>query len=133
MSKQRLRQFIGVGQVIKEGTRDGERVIKVRQQKMRLDTRLMMYFPHKKDRWCLDPVGAKPGDIIVMKNLQERYKKDVYAKVDSIMFAVGNIVDPVTGRKCRGTEYIDEAAREEESGQRNVEVMTKKTVVETEL
>ena len=69
----------------------------------------------------------------MMKNLQHRYKKDVFAKVDSIMFAVGNIEDPVTGRKCRGTEYIDEVSRNEEASRRQLEVLTKKIVVDTEL
>jgi len=66
------------------------------------------YFPGKRDKWCLDKLDTRIGDIVVCKNLDQRFSKQVYSQIDSIMYKVGVTVDPLTGRKCRGTDFIDD-------------------------
>jgi len=38
--------------------------------------------------------------------------KDVNHYVAETIFPIGNVIDPVTGRRCRGTQYIDEINRQ---------------------
>ena len=46
------------------------------------------------------------------------------SEIQSIVFKQGAIVDPVTGRLCRGTEFLDEKERAEEILRRDVEEIT---------
>ena len=90
------------------------------------------YFPAKRDRWCVEQQNqTKIGDIVIMKNLPHAVDKDVFTKVNEVLYSVGNIKDPITGRLCRGTEFIDEEQRAQEVGRRQVEQMTqKRTIIE---
>jgi len=59
-----------------------------------------------------------------MRNLEFAIAKGVYTKIDEIMYQSGNIRDPLTGRLCRGTEFIDEEVRAEEKIQREKNTST---------
>jgi len=37
--------------------------------------------------------------------------KDVNHFVAETVFPIGNVIDPVTGHRCRGTQYLDEVNR----------------------
>jgi len=51
------------------------------------------------------------GDLVLVKKLDEPLIKDVNHFVAEHVFPMGNVIDPVTGRRCRGTEYLDEVNR----------------------
>ncbi|XP_045193284.2 28S ribosomal protein S17, mitochondrial-like [Mercenaria mercenaria] len=129
MSK--LTPMVAVGQVIKHRIWRDNRLVKVRLQRMSLDTNLLMYFPKQKDKWSVDIKNeTKVGDIVVIRNLDETLGLDIYSKVDNILYQVGATVDPVTGRPCRGTEFLDEDRRKVEQSKRNVEDLRVKKTVE---
>ncbi|XP_052817640.1 28S ribosomal protein S17, mitochondrial-like [Mya arenaria] len=115
----RVTEMVRIGQVIKKNARGDLNLVKVRAQNMKIDRRLMMYFPSKKDRWCLDENNStKVGDIVVMRHLERPVAREVFTKIGEIMFQVGNVRDPLTGRLCRGTEYVDETSRFQEQTRR---------------
>ncbi|KAH3776687.1 hypothetical protein DPMN_178118 [Dreissena polymorpha] len=132
MNRTGMAAMVRIGQVIKKSTRGDLNLVKVRAQNMKLDRRLMIYFPAKRDRWCVEQQNqTKIGDIVIMKNLPHAVDKDVFTKVNEVLYSVGNIKDPITGRLCRGTEFIDEEQRAQEVGRRQVEQMTqKRTIIE---
>ncbi|KAL4234376.1 37S ribosomal protein S17 mitochondrial [Mactra antiquata] len=124
-----------VGQVIRCSRRGSRPVYKVRAPKMSLDTNLLMYFPRKKDYWCVNstPEDCTVGDIVVVRERGHIDDKllDVKYRVDSIMFKNGAVIDPVTGRPCRGTEFLDTESRVIEQSKRKVEEFTKLEKVES--
>lgn len=112
MSRSNLTPFIGLGQVVKHRMYGDLKVVKVRLQKMSLDKNLLMYFPKKTDKWSADfKKECKLGDIVVIKNLDEKIGYDVSCKVEYVMYSTGAVRDPVTGKLCRGTDFIDEEDR----------------------
>ncbi|WAR11621.1 hypothetical protein MAR_025801, partial [Mya arenaria] len=86
----RVTEMVRIGQVIKKNARGDLNLVKVRAQNMKIDRRLMMR-----------PVA-----------------REVFTKIGEIMFQVGNVRDPLTGRLCRGTEYVDETSRFQEQTRR---------------
>ena len=51
------------------------------------------------------------GDVVLIKSLEEQKIPQVRHEVIDMVYKLGAIVDPVTGRRCRGKDYIDEAER----------------------
>ncbi|XP_060603048.1 small ribosomal subunit protein uS17m-like [Ruditapes philippinarum] len=91
----------------------------------------MEYFPKKQDKWSVDFKGeTKVGDIVVITKTKERTVKNLNTVIDSILFQVGETIDPVTGRRCRGTQFIDEKSRKEEQSERRVKEYKIKRLVE---
>ena len=70
------------------------------------------YFAEHTKHWASDPGGTcSLGDIVFMKKLPKPQSDTVYHYIKEIVFKVGEVVDPVTGRRCRGTEFIKEDQR----------------------
>ena len=70
------------------------------------------YFAEHTKHWASDPGGTcNLGDIVFMKKLAEPQSDQVYHYVHEIVFKVGEVVDPITGRRCKGTEFIKEDLR----------------------
>lgn len=59
------------------------------------------------------------GDIVVIRNLEKTEGRALNTYVDSFLYQVGNTVDPVTQRPCRGTEYLDPETRKIEESKRS--------------
>lgn len=49
------------------------------------------------------------GDIVMIENQEGVSKVKVTHQVDSIIFKLGRVMDPLTGRQCRGMDFVDEA------------------------
>ena len=72
----------------------------------------LQYYQKRVHYWAADPDGVcKDGDIVLIKQLEEPQSDRVKHYVKDFVFQVGNIVDPVTGRRCRGPEFINEDIR----------------------
>jgi small subunit ribosomal protein S17 len=48
---------------------------------------------------------------VIVKTLAQRQTVDINHFVAKMAFQCGNVRDPVTGRRCRGSQYIDESRR----------------------
>ncbi|XP_033753958.1 28S ribosomal protein S17, mitochondrial-like isoform X2 [Pecten maximus] len=85
--------------------------LKIQTSKMVLDRNLKKYFSGRKFYWAEDNSNdCLIGDIVLIRSLPKNLdKKRVTHKVDRVVYKLGCVVDPVTGRRCRGTEFEDEA------------------------
>ncbi|OWF52548.1 28S ribosomal protein S17, mitochondrial-like [Mizuhopecten yessoensis] len=99
-----------IGHVVKRSTANPNS-LKVDTQKMILDKELKSYFSTKRSIWVDDnSKDCLIGDIVLIKSLPRNADKSkVTHEVDHIVFKLGCVVDPITGRRCRGTEFVDEA------------------------
>lgn len=52
------------------------------------------------------------GDIVLLQRLPERMTTKVGHEVQEIVYKLGSVVDPITGTKCRGQQFIDETERQ---------------------
>jgi small subunit ribosomal protein S17 len=72
----------------------------------------LQYFNKEAQLWAADPnLKYDVGDLVIVKKLPEAQSADVRHYVAEPVFHIGNVIDPVTGRRCRGPEYIDETNR----------------------
>lgn len=59
------------------------------------------YFAHDALQQCT------VGDIVLLKALPERRTKHVQHELAEIVFKVGAVVDPLTGKKVAGAQYLE--------------------------
>lgn len=60
------------------------------------------YFAHDALRQCT------VGDVVLLKALPEARSKHVKHELVEIVYKVGRVVDPLTGKKVAGTEFIED-------------------------
>jgi len=51
------------------------------------------------------------GDMVLIEQMSEPQSDRVRHVIKEVVFPVGHIIDPVTGRRCKGIEYLDEDNR----------------------
>ncbi|XP_078278598.1 small ribosomal subunit protein uS17m [Rhinoraja longicauda] len=59
------------------------------------------YFAHDAEEQCT------VGDIVLLKALPERRTKHVKHELAEIVFKVGNIIDPITKKRCSGSKMFE--------------------------
>ncbi|XP_041455249.1 28S ribosomal protein S17, mitochondrial-like [Lytechinus variegatus] len=95
-----------IGQVI--GTKM-TRTAKVRVNKLQLDPFVTQYFPKRSTVFAHDPEeAAKLGDIVLVKELPIKKSTHVKYQMERIIYSLGNVTDPITGKKCDCYSYWDE-------------------------
>lgn len=72
----------------------------------------MQYFPNKSKVFAFDPKKVtKAGDIVLVKELEAKRTAFITHKIEKIIYSVGNVRDPITGRRCDSASYWDEDER----------------------
>ncbi|XP_035906804.1 28S ribosomal protein S17, mitochondrial [Anopheles stephensi] len=88
---------------------------KIRVRRMELDTNLNMYFKKDEFYFAYDPdKRCKTGDIVLIKELPEKLTRLISHSVEEIVYPLGDITDPITGKKVVVGKYredIEEANR----------------------
>ncbi|CAD7092322.1 unnamed protein product [Hermetia illucens] len=82
---------------------------KIRIRRMELDENLLMYF--KKDEFIFahDPEKkCKTGDIVLIKELPKKFTRLITHSVEEIVYPLGDITDPITGKKVVVGKYRDD-------------------------
>ena len=76
-------------------------------------SRLFLQYYEKHQKVWATTAGAActVGDIVRIRPQEEPQSDRVQHEVREVVFPVGRVVDPITGRRCRGTEYINESLR----------------------
>ena len=59
------------------------------------------YFAHDALQQCI------VGDIVLLKALPEKKSKHVNHELAEIVYKVGNVVDPLTGKKVAGRRFLE--------------------------
>ncbi|XP_075446045.1 small ribosomal subunit protein uS17m isoform X2 [Ascaphus truei] len=94
-----------VGKVI--GTKM-KKTAKVRVTRLVLDPYLLKFYNKRKTYFAHDALQqCTVGDIVLLKALPERRTKHVKHELSEIVYKVGRVVDPVTGRLCAGSLFLE--------------------------
>ncbi|TSP68504.1 28S ribosomal protein S17, mitochondrial [Bagarius yarrelli] len=94
-----------IGRVI--GTKM-RKTAKVRVTRMVLDPYLLKFYNKRKTYFAHDALEqCTVGDIVLLKALPERRSKHVKHELTEIVFKVGAVVDPLTGKKVAGPTYLE--------------------------
>ncbi|XP_043257727.1 28S ribosomal protein S17, mitochondrial isoform X1 [Colletes gigas] len=82
---------------------------KIRVQQPDFDEHILMYF-HKYDFvYAHDPEKrCKTGDTVLIQNLPNQLTRLITHKVVDIVFPLGDITDPITGKKVAAGKYRDD-------------------------
>ncbi|NXB99763.1 RT17 protein, partial [Alectura lathami] len=113
-----------VGKVI--GTKM-QKTAKVRVTRLVLDPYLLKFFNKRKTYFAHDPLQqCVVGDIVLLKALPERRSKHVKHELAEIVFKVGNVIDPITGKPCAGTRFLENLSDSENLTEADTTYLTEK-------
>ncbi|XP_019574653.1 small ribosomal subunit protein uS17m [Rhinolophus sinicus] len=85
-----------------------QKTAKVKVTRLVLDPYLLKYFNKRKTYFAHDALQkCTVGDIVLLKALPVPRTKHVKHELAEIIFKVGQIIDPVTGKPCAGTTYLE--------------------------
>uniref|UniRef100_A0A3Q4BDC7 Small ribosomal subunit protein uS17m n=1 Tax=Mola mola TaxID=94237 RepID=A0A3Q4BDC7_MOLML len=94
-----------IGRVI--GTKM-HKTAKVRVTRLVLDPYLLKYYNKRKTYFAHDALQqCTVGDIVLLKALPEARSKHVKHELSDIVYKVGRVVDPLTGKRVAGTEFAE--------------------------
>lgn len=69
----------------------------------------MQYFKEHEYIFAHDPQKlCKTGDIVLIKELPKKLTTLITHKVEKLVYPLGDITDPITGKKCVVGKYRDE-------------------------
>ncbi|KAM7148526.1 small ribosomal subunit protein uS17m-like [Molossus nigricans] len=85
-----------------------QKTAKVRVTRLVLDPYLLKHFNKQKTYFDHDAFQqCTVGDIMLLKALPVPRTKHVKHELAEIIFKVGQVIDPVTGKLCAGTTYLE--------------------------
>ncbi|KAK3085564.1 hypothetical protein FSP39_005388 [Pinctada imbricata] len=67
----------------------------------------------KKNKLAVDNknLNVRVGDLVLVQKTDQLYGENVEHELSQVLFKEGEVNDPVTGRRCRGTEFVDDELR----------------------
>ncbi|XP_029375750.1 small ribosomal subunit protein uS17m [Echeneis naucrates] len=81
---------------------------KVRVTRLVLDPYLLKYYNKRKTYFAHDALQqCTVGDTVLLKALPEPRSKHVKHELAEIVYKVGRVVDPLTGKSVAGTEFVE--------------------------
>uniref|UniRef100_A0A8C6GFF1 Small ribosomal subunit protein uS17m n=1 Tax=Mus spicilegus TaxID=10103 RepID=A0A8C6GFF1_MUSSI len=90
---------------------------KVRATRLVLDPYLLKYFNKRKTYFAHDALQqCSVGDIVLLRALPVPRSQHVKHELAEIIFKVGRVIDPVTGKPCAGTAYLESPLSEPREG-----------------
>ncbi|OQR71601.1 28S ribosomal protein S17 [Tropilaelaps mercedesae] len=70
---------------------------------------LKAHFVHHTEYEVLDEnENSRPGNWVLIEELPERMSLKVNHRIKKTIFLIGNIIDPLTGKKCLQTEFVED-------------------------
>ncbi|KAM6907474.1 small ribosomal subunit protein uS17m [Xenentodon cancila] len=81
---------------------------KVRVTRLVLDPYLLKYYNKRKTYFAHDALQqCTVGDVVLLKALPEPRTKHVKHELAEIVYKVGRVVDPLTGKRVAGNEFVE--------------------------
>lgn len=81
-------------------------------KRMELDKNLLMYFRKDEFIYAYDPgKKCKTGDIVLIKELPQKMTTFITHEVKDIIYPLGDVTDPITGKKVVADKYRDEISK----------------------
>ncbi|KAJ8372527.1 hypothetical protein AAFF_G00281780 [Aldrovandia affinis] len=85
-----------------------QKTVKVRVTRLVLDTYLLKYYNKRKTYFAHDALEqCTVGDVVLLKALPERRTKHVTHELAEVVYKVGNVVDPLTGKRVAAYQYLE--------------------------
>ncbi|XP_046999970.1 28S ribosomal protein S17, mitochondrial [Schistocerca americana] len=85
---------------------------KFKVKRMELDKNLLMYFRKDEYIYAHDPgKKCKTGDIVLIQQLPQKMTTLITHEVKDIIYPLGDITDPITGKKVVADKYRDDISR----------------------
>jgi small subunit ribosomal protein S17 len=76
---------------------------------------VLQYFKEDQILWAHDPdKKCKSGDVVLIKEMPQKLTKLITHQIEEIVFPLGDVTDPITGKKCVVGKYrheIEESAQ----------------------
>ncbi|KAK9508275.1 hypothetical protein O3M35_007972 [Rhynocoris fuscipes] len=89
---------------------------------MVLDKNLLAYFREFTYIYALDTEKkCKTGDIVLIEELPEKVTKLITHKVKEIVFPLGDITDPITGKKVSASDFREDIEEKSKLFGENIE------------
>ncbi|XP_012527707.2 28S ribosomal protein S17, mitochondrial [Monomorium pharaonis] len=86
---------------------------KVRVPRLQFDDHIHMYFKENDFIYAHDPKKlCKTGDVVLIKTLPEKLTRLITHEVVEVVYPLGDIVDPVTGKKVIASKYREDIEEE---------------------
>nr|CAI5863973.1 unnamed protein product [Callosobruchus analis] len=83
-------------------------VSKFKVKRLELDENLLKYFPKHEFVYAHDPEKlCKTGDIALLELLPQKLTRLISHKVKKVIYPMGDITDPITGKKVIVGQYRD--------------------------
>ncbi|XP_067002672.1 small ribosomal subunit protein uS17m [Anabrus simplex] len=102
------RSFLLLGQCVPSLKQNAS---KIRVKRLELDKNLLMYFKKDDFFYAHDPEKkCKSGDIVLIQELPEKLTTLITHKVLQVVYPLGDITDPITGKKVVVGQYRDQIA-----------------------
>lgn len=100
------RSFLLLGQCVPTLKQNAS---KIRVKRLELDKNLLMYFRKDEFIYAHDPEKkCKSGDVVLVQELPEKLTKLITHKVLQVVHPLGDITDPITGKKVVVGKYREE-------------------------
>uniref|UniRef100_U3F7J0 Small ribosomal subunit protein uS17m n=1 Tax=Micrurus fulvius TaxID=8637 RepID=U3F7J0_MICFL len=100
---------------------------KVRVTRLVLDPYLTKFYKKRKTYFAHDPQQqCIEGDIVLLKALPERRTKNVKHEIAEIVYKVGKVIDPMTGKPCAGHKFLESVADTENLTDRDTSFLSEK-------
>ncbi|CAH1364917.1 small ribosomal subunit protein uS17m [Tenebrio molitor] len=81
---------------------------KFKVKRLELDTNLLMYFGKEEFVYAHDPQKiCKTGDIVLIEQLPAKMTRLITHTVKKVVYPLGDITDPLTGKKVISGKYRD--------------------------
>nr|CAG4648336.1 EOG090X0GMQ [Moina brachiata] len=88
---------------------DVSNAVKFKVKIMEFDPNLNMHFAKHETIYAHDPTNScKPGDLALIEKLQNKLTKYITHQVKHVVYPLGDVTDPVTGKKVVAGKYRDE-------------------------
>ncbi|XP_029047374.1 28S ribosomal protein S17, mitochondrial [Osmia bicornis bicornis] len=79
---------------------------KIRVRRLEFDDYLSMHFPTFEFVYATDPEKlCKTGDTVLIQNLPEKLTRFITHKIVEVIYPLGNVIDPVTGKPVIAAKY----------------------------
>lgn len=88
---------------------------KIRIRELKFDSYINMYFTEHKFVFAIDPEKrCKTGDTVLIQNLPEKLTRVITHKVIDVIYPLGDVTDPITGKKVVAGKYRDDIVKDVE-------------------
>ncbi|XP_056118193.1 28S ribosomal protein S17, mitochondrial [Rhinichthys klamathensis goyatoka] len=85
-----------------------KKTAKVRVTRLVLDPYLLKYYNKRKTYFAHDALEqCTVGDVVLLKALPEKRSKHVKHELSEVVYKVGQVVDPLTGKRVAGKQYLE--------------------------